>query len=60
VTPGFKNDLLDTLSDIRNEVALVEHGAKAQHFAGSGHVRRLAKQVNRLETVVTHMLETLA
>lgn len=60
MTPGFKFDLLDTLSDIRNEVVLVEQSAKTNHYAGSGQVRRLAAQVKRLETVVTHMLETLA
>ena len=60
MTPDFKNDLLDQLSDIRNEVSLVGHSARAQHYAGSGQVRRLATQVKRLETVVTHMLETLA
>lgn len=59
MTPDFKNDLLDRLSDIRNEVALIEQDARVNHYAGSGQTRRLAKQVNRLETVITHMLNCM-
>jgi hypothetical protein len=51
--------MLEKLSDIRNEISLISSETREKHFAGSGQVRRLADQVKRLETVVTHLVQSI-